>query len=305
VADETPALRPLGFGEILDVAIKIVTRHWKTLSACVLLAVAPLVIVNAVVTYSIAPEQFDLSTTETGVSADEADTWAGSQIVLGLLQTFAILVATAACFKAVGDAYLGREPSAGRSLGFGLKRLPRLFGLYLVTAFALVIAFILLIIPGLWLTTVWALALPAFVFERTGIFRSLGRSFELVKGRFWATFLLWFVSFLLFVVFGAILGFALGALAAVAAGDSVLAGAVAMTLIELLVYVLLTPILASVLSVLYFDQRVRKEGFDLQLLAHGLGEEGRPPVPPDTTWDRPAQPQWQPPQSPPVPPRGV
>ena len=46
------------------------------------------------------------------------------------------LVSTAACFKAIADAYLGTEPGAKRSLAFGLRRVPRLLALYVVTALA-------------------------------------------------------------------------------------------------------------------------------------------------------------------------
>ena len=40
------------------------------------------------------------------------------------------------------------------------------------------------------------------------------------------------------------------------------------------VAVVTLPISAAVLTVLYFDLRVRKEGFDLQHLARGVGEDG-------------------------------
>ena len=39
------------------------------------------------------------------------------------------------------------------------------------------------------------------------------------------------------------------------------------------------PYLAAVLTILYFDQRVRKEGFDLQLQAEGFGVERDPDAP--------------------------
>ena len=58
------------------------------------------------------------------------------------------------------------------------------------------------------------------------------------------------------------------------------------------------------LTILYFDQRVRKEGFDLQLLAEGLGVERDPdaplpapfePGPVYTPEQRAAAPYWPPP----------
>ena len=51
-----PGLRPLSFGEILDVALKIFGRHWRTLVACVLVPTIPIQIVSVLVILSIAPE---------------------------------------------------------------------------------------------------------------------------------------------------------------------------------------------------------------------------------------------------------
>ena len=46
----------------------------------------------------------------------------------------------------------------------------------------------LLVIPGLWLLTRWALFAPAIVHERLGPFNALSRSSQLVRGAFWAVF---------------------------------------------------------------------------------------------------------------------
>ena len=43
--------------------------------------------------------------------------------------------------------------------------------------------------------------------------------------------------------------------------------------------VILYPYSSALLTILYFDQRVRKEGFDLQLLAEGVGVEHDPDAP--------------------------
>jgi len=47
----------------------------------------------------------------------------------------------------------------------------------------------LLVIPGLWLLTRWALFAPAIVHERLGPVAALSRSSALVRGAFWAVFL--------------------------------------------------------------------------------------------------------------------
>ncbi len=57
-----------------------------------------------------------------------------------------------------------------------------------VAGIAIGFGFILLIVPGLILLTIWAVFAPAIVLERAGVFRSLGRSRELVSGNGWQVF---------------------------------------------------------------------------------------------------------------------
>jgi hypothetical protein len=74
------------------------------------------------------------------------------------------------------------------------------------------------------------------------------------------------VTVLTFAV-GAVLG---GVLAAIASVDSLL-GLAAQQAVTVVVQVFTLPLFAAVTIVLYVDLRVRKEGFDLQLLAERMG----------------------------------
>ena len=174
----SPGLRPLAFGEILDVALKIFGRHWRTLVACVLVPTVPIQIVSILVVLSIAPEQFDLTSDSANSFAGDTDgTEIAGVIVLRVLELLATVLAWAACFKAVADGYLGRETSLGGSLRFGLPKIPRLLGLTILAGLMIGIGLILLIIPGIVLGTFLSLAVPALLFERIGVFpRSAARS---------------------------------------------------------------------------------------------------------------------------------
>ena len=57
----------------------------------------------------------------------------------------------------------------------------------------------------------------------------------------------------------------------IAALDSEAVAAVLDTIVNTLSSLITLPLFAAVLTVIYFDLRVRKEGFDLQLLARGVG----------------------------------
>ena len=225
-----------------------------------------------------------------------------------LLLFITFLVAFVACFKAVSDAWLGATPSIGAVAA--LRAAPRPFAagvLGIVAGIVVMLGFIACLRPGhLARRSRGACALPALLFERIGPFKALGRSFSLIKGRWWASFLLVVVGYLLVVDHrrrSIQLGL-VGIADAVASDNTIVprdrAGRSARPSAPPITY----PYLAAVLTILYFDQRVRKEGFDLQLLAEGFGVERDPdaPLPAPLIGDelytpeqRAAAPYWPPP----------
>ena len=197
-------LRPLGTGEILDAGIKLFMRHWRTLVLSVVGLILPVQVLSALVTASIAPEQFDLTSTETGVSQGEEAEFLVGQGVIALLSVISILLATAVCFKAVADAYLGVEPEWRRSLRFAVRRLGGLLGVALVGGLLVALATLALILPGIWLFVMFSVAVPALLLERIGPVAALRRSYRLVRGRWWPTAGTLLVGYLLIGIIGAI-----------------------------------------------------------------------------------------------------
>jgi hypothetical protein len=297
-------LRPLSIGEILDAGIKVVIRHWKPLMTCIVGLVGPVWIIYVLLLGSLDPEALELDP-ETSQTTEDVD----AAVVVGLIGSFVLLaltfmVAFIACFKGVSDAWLGATPEAGRSLRFGLKRAPRVFLLSLVWWPVIILASIPCGIPAIWLGVAWSLSIPAMLFERVGPFKALGRSFGLIKGRWWASFALVLVGYLLVTILGGVFQVGLLAIAELTAGENAVANATAQVVGYTISSAVTYPYLAAVLTILYFDQRVRKEGFDLQLLAEGLGAERDPNAPlPDpligeelyTPSQRGAAPYWPPP----------
>jgi hypothetical protein len=114
----------------------------------------------------------------------------------------------------------------------------------ILAGIAIAIGFVLLIIPGLFLITIWAVVVPVVVIERTGVFEAFGRSRELVKGHGWQVFgvlvLLFIAAFVVQVLIAAILG---------GIFDSALGFAIGVLLTSLL----LMPLTALAASVIYFE----------------------------------------------------
>ena len=116
-----------------------------------------------------------------------------------------------------------------------------LIGLAIIAGIAIAIGFVLIIIPGLILLTWWAVAAPALVIERAGVFGALGRSRELVRGNGWnvfGTILLVLLINIAVNIVAAIIGAALGD-----AGRGV---------VDWIAATLTAPIVALTSSVLYF-----------------------------------------------------
>jgi hypothetical protein len=266
--ETAPRLRPLAIGEILDGAIKVCTAHAGTLMKAVLVVVLPVQILSAIVLASTLddPAFLDPTTTETGTS-DTAAFWAG-QLVIMLLTGLSFLLATGACFRAIAEGWLGRRPHWRESLGFAARRIPSLLWISILYVLGALVMTIFLILPGIWISIMWIVAYPVlFVEDRRGS-KALGRSFRLVEGRWWASAGLVFLGFLLASVVGFILQFAIGLLAF--ANDSLGFLILTSTLATLVTQLLTTPFQAAIVALLYFDLRVRKEGFDLELLAARL-----------------------------------
>jgi hypothetical protein len=265
----SPQLRPLSVGEVLDASFKVVRRSFRTLMVCVLVVALPLNIINTLIIASTSDDPFNIDTV-----AGTNDVSTGTQLSGNLLTTVLSLVATtlasAACFRAVSAAYLGEEATVEESLGFARQRLLPLLWLSVLYGFGLIIPFLLLVLPGIWLAVAWSLSFPALLHEDVRGVKALGRSFKLVRKRWWPTFGALVVMYLIvFVISLIIIGIFTAAL--LSNTDNEAFGAVIYTIANTLSSLITLPLVAAVLTILYFDLRVRKEGFDLQLLAQGVG----------------------------------
>lgn len=114
----------------------------------------------------------------------------------------------------------------------------------LVAGIGIGIGLILVIVPGLFLMTIWAVVAPVVVLEQRGVFDALSRSRELVRGNGWGVFGLIVILF--------VLQFGVGILAGTIGA---IGGDVVRALLQLIVTVLLAPLTALAVSVLYFELR--------------------------------------------------
>jgi hypothetical protein len=127
----------------------------------------------------------------------------------------------------------------------------------------------------------YALAIQACVVEDLGPRASLKRSILLSKGSRWRIVAI----YLVFLLLSMILGFGLNGLA-IGAGTLLhnkIAAAVLIYVAAFIVGSITGPLATIGLSLLYYDERVRKEAFDLQLMMSSLDVPGSTLAPPAPT----------------------
>jgi hypothetical protein len=101
-------------------------------------------------------------------------------VLLGSIVAFLL---QAALVKAVQDVRDGRaDLSFGETVSAAVPYIGPVAGASILAGIAITIGLVLIIVPGLFLITIWAVIVPVIVIERSGALASFGRSRELVRG---------------------------------------------------------------------------------------------------------------------------
>ena len=185
------------------------------------------------------------------------------------------LLAAGATVFAVSEVNLGRRTSVREAYRFVRGKLLRILGVELVYGLGVAMRFALLIIPGIFALLRYAVALPSALKENLRVFAAMERSWKLTKGSSGRIFLVYLLSWVLYVVAAfvfeypfliALAIFQMPWLETLAAFGSFISG------------VLVGPLFTIAITLVYFDQRVRKEGFDLDAMMGAIDRTtpGRP-----------------------------
>jgi hypothetical protein len=170
------------------------------------------------------------------------------------------------------QAVLGRQPSWSQVWHEARPQFARLVGLALVLYLVVGVGLVLCIVPGVVVFTLWSLAVPALMTERLGVGQALSRSYRLVIGDAWRVFAILALVAIAAQAAAAAVGSPFSAaqlfFAPMSAASTdaavwgqVVAGAAAATVGGFITMSALP--FATLL--LYVDQRIRRERYDLQL----------------------------------------
>lgn len=268
-------LRPLRVGEVLDAAIQLYRGNAVTMWKIVAVIVVPLAVIQQIIVGSSLPAGSHVHNGVLYTSTGSASTNSAGLIAEIVLTFVGIVIVNGALSLCLVDSYLGQRLHWVDALRAAGQRLAPLLWVAILGGIAAAIAFILFILPGIWLAVCWLVAVPAVMFEGIDGVQALGRSMRLVRGRWWATFGAFLVALILLVVVLFLVGLALSGIESALGVDSI-ALLLAFGALNSLISGLITyPFVGSVVAVIYVDLRVRKEAFDLQALAGTLGAHRR------------------------------
>ena len=287
-------LRPLRLGDIFEGAIATIRGNpGATIGLSLILG---LVVTVLVVVGMVGVAQIPTGSDDAATGLTLAVSYGGK-----FLWAFAGLILTGMLIAVLSEAVLGRRMTIGAAWGRARPRIWSLIGLsvllFLAAMISLAIVVVLLvvlgmtagstptIIVGVLLGIGWflgmvfcyvrlSLASAAIVLERIGPIRACKRSWSLTGGQFWRIFGITLLAALVVgFISGVLSGIAtLGAeaisLSSTSDADHVLTVTlIVSTITGTLVSALTAPFQANVTGLLYLDQRIRKEGLDVTLMA--------------------------------------
>jgi hypothetical protein len=272
-----PVLRPLTIGEILDGAFTVYRRHFGVLFATAGLLLAPAELAGLLpgtmlpallaFVWSVAaqaPLVRHASVAILGGTPTIRDGLAaGGRRVPALLavSAFATLLIGLVTGPLVGVAVLLTVMALPSSTGGGLQALN--------TVAIVTVAGTVAFAPASLLMIRWFFAWSVSVLE-PGV-PALRRSASLARGAYWRIGLLWTLAWLITGLPATAIGVGQG-LAQARAGEHLLSvGVVAGAVAAWIVTALAAPFTAALYTLAYYDQRVRREGFDVQLAMAGVG----------------------------------
>jgi hypothetical protein len=278
-------LRPLSTGEIIAGTFSAISRNARL----VFPISAAFAAVQALISVAAQLRTADLVTngTTTGSAVDLSRFWSGIglSLVLGLVGAVFATVLTGMLIVVVTEDVVGRRAPLSLLWSKVRSRMWRLVLLSMVVSVVPFMALFLCLVPGIWLWGIWALAVPAMMTENTGIFDAIGRSQALVRQEFWHVWgtraLGYLIAFGISIGIGlvfTILSYAVGGgpLTTIRiGGNGALTGSpstaavILLTIGSAVATAVVAPIKAATDSLLYVDQRMRRENLapDLQRAA--------------------------------------
>jgi len=254
------ALRPLSTGELLDRTFSLYRGHFPLFLGIFAL---PHLCVLAFQCLAFAFQS-------PGAQLRNVLTTLIFALIAGLLSIVVSAASQAATVAAVSQVHLDRPAGVMESFSKVKNQIAGVIGLSLRVGFFVGLWSLLLIVPGILKAIEWSLAIPAKVLEDKSAGEAMSRSSELSQGNRGRIFVIWFLFMVLSIGVNLLLQWpievAAGVGRQVALQHAAVVWQVASLVATFIATCLVGPLATIAFSLVYYDERVRKEAFDLQLM---------------------------------------
>jgi hypothetical protein len=277
-ASTTTSLQPMGFTDILDTIFSLYRNHFRLIFGICIVYFVLMLGLNLLSGISIF---FFSNSGPWGIVI-------GIPVITSWFTLLISLVSIGVLLFAGAQAYLGRQIATGTAF----RQITRRFWSYLGSTLLYVLIVGLLVVTcigipfAIYFAVRWGFYAQAVLIEETSATNALRRSSELVKGTWWRVFGILFAIFLLAFMIQTILQFSLlfgfGLTQAISGEGGVLkmlerlfipelttwdglVNYIIQSFINSVVTSLMLPVGIIGSTLLYFDQRIRKEGFDIEM----------------------------------------
>jgi hypothetical protein len=259
----------LEVGDLLDETFRIYRRHFLLFAGISVILAIPSAGLQGYSFFAIFNYLF--SSSNAGQLPD-FNTLLPSLVALGIGYLVSILLAPfgyGAVIYAACESALGHPVTVVGALRAVLRRYFAILGYVLLIG---LMGIVLCLLPlWIWIWVGWVAVLPVMFVENAGLGAAMGRSWHLVEGRWWRTFLILLLVVILWyfarVALEAFIGLANTLISLVATSYVVLAVAQGAAII---VAALVNPVVQIAIVLIYFDLRVRREALDLFQLAQNV-----------------------------------
>jgi hypothetical protein len=285
VAGTALELRPMGIGDILDRTFRLYRSHFMPFFLVML-------VVQAIAHVGTLAWQLNFWTQmpalgESAAPPGPAFFGAFALMIPVMIVTFVLnQIGIGTLTAAVSAAFLRQPVSIRQALQTVRPKLGRLIGATLLNSLIIGLGFLLCIIPGIYFTLWYLLVSQVVIIENLRPVAALRRSKELMRvktDRGFARHNYTKAALILIIMFalGAVVGGLVNvpfAIAEIISGDDRMAAPyeplkLLHGVLNMVVHAAVMPVGLIAMILFYYDIRIRKEGFDLELLASALASQ--------------------------------
>jgi hypothetical protein len=258
-------LRPLSTGQLLDKAFQTYRQNFGLFAGISALPQGCLLIAQLLMLATMRSSRTDPFVA--GISA------AAAGLTMMLVSIVVGAIATSATTFGVSDIYLEKQTSISACFARVKGKIGKVVYTSIEFGLRVGLGFVLLIIPGIYWVGKYGLAIPSVVLEDINARDSFKRSAELTKDAIGRILTIYFLTWVLIFAVEVGLGVAIAAVApALAKSAGTLTSQVFAQVLSSVVSTVVTPVMSIALTLAYYDQRVRKEAFDIESMLTLVGE---------------------------------